>query len=51
MQKFKILLYEEMHEVGKALLREKAEIFFATSLTRVHVDQRGDGDGRDHHPG
>ncbi len=32
MQKFEILLYEEMHEVGKALLREKAEIFFATSF-------------------
>jgi len=31
MKKFKILLYEEMHEVGKALLREKAELSFASS--------------------
>jgi D-3-phosphoglycerate dehydrogenase len=29
---FKILLYEEMHEVGKALLREKGEIVFARSF-------------------
>jgi D-3-phosphoglycerate dehydrogenase len=32
MKKFKILLYEDMHDVGKALLAEKAEIFFATSF-------------------
>ena len=32
MKKFKILLYEEMHDAGKALLAEKAEIFFATSF-------------------
>ena len=32
MKKFKILLYEDMHVVGKALLAEKAEIFFATSF-------------------
>jgi len=32
MGSFKILLYEDMHEVGKALLREKGEIFFATSF-------------------
>jgi len=32
MGRFKILLYEDMHEVGKALLREKADIFFATSF-------------------
>jgi D-3-phosphoglycerate dehydrogenase len=32
MKKFKILLYEDMHDVGKAVLTEKAEIFFATSF-------------------
>ena len=32
MGSFKILLYEDIHEVGKALLREKGEIFFATSF-------------------
>jgi len=32
MKKFKILLYEDMHDVGKVLLSEKAEIFFATSF-------------------
>jgi len=32
MERFKILLYEDMHEVGKKILAEKAEIFFATSF-------------------
>jgi len=32
MERYKVLLYEDMHEAGKALLREKAEIFFARSL-------------------
>lgn len=32
MKNFKILLYEDMHETGKALLSEKAEILFAHSL-------------------
>ena len=32
MKNFKILLYEDMHEAGKALLSEKAEILFAHSL-------------------
>jgi D-3-phosphoglycerate dehydrogenase len=32
MKRFKILLYEDMHEAGKAILSEKAEILFATSL-------------------
>jgi len=32
MKNFKILLYEDMHETGKALLKEKAEIFFTHSL-------------------
>jgi len=32
MERYKVLLYEDMHEAGKTLLREKAEIFFARSL-------------------
>jgi len=32
MKDFKILLYEDMHEDGKTLLKEKAEILFARSL-------------------
>jgi D-3-phosphoglycerate dehydrogenase len=32
MKRFTVLLYEDMHEAGKAILREKAEILFATSL-------------------
>lgn len=32
MKKFKVLLYEDMHKDGKALLKEKAEILFARSL-------------------
>ncbi|NWF92709.1 MAG: hydroxyacid dehydrogenase [Syntrophaceae bacterium] len=32
MKRFRILLYEDMHEVGKALLREKADISFASSF-------------------
>ena len=32
MKRFVVLLYEDMHEAGKAILREKAEILFATSL-------------------
>jgi D-3-phosphoglycerate dehydrogenase len=31
-KKYKVLLYEDMHEDGKALLKEKAEILFARSL-------------------
>jgi len=30
-----VLLYEDMHEAGKATLREKAEILFATSFERL----------------
>jgi D-3-phosphoglycerate dehydrogenase / 2-oxoglutarate reductase len=32
MRRFAVLLYEDMHEAGKAILSEKAEILFATSL-------------------
>jgi D-3-phosphoglycerate dehydrogenase len=34
---FKILLYEDMHEVGKALLREKTELLFAHSLEEASL--------------
>jgi D-3-phosphoglycerate dehydrogenase len=32
MKEFRVLLYEEMHEAGKALLRQKAEVVFTNSL-------------------
>ena len=32
MKKYKVLLFEDMHKDGKALLKEKAEILFARSL-------------------
>jgi len=32
MKRFAVLLYEDMHKAGKAILREKAEILLATSL-------------------
>jgi D-3-phosphoglycerate dehydrogenase len=31
MKPFKVMLYEEMHEAGKALLRERAEVFLVSS--------------------
>lgn len=34
---FKVLLYEDMHEVGKNLLKEKAEIFFANSFEEASL--------------
>ena len=37
MKRFVVLLYEDMHEAGKAILREKAEILFATSLEEVSL--------------
>jgi len=37
MKKFAILLYEDMHEAGKDLLREKAEIFFARSFEEASL--------------
>jgi D-3-phosphoglycerate dehydrogenase len=37
MKKPKILLYEDMHEAGKAILREKAEILFASSFEEVSL--------------
>ncbi len=37
MGSFRILLYEEMHEVGKALLREKGEVLFASSFEEASL--------------
>jgi D-3-phosphoglycerate dehydrogenase len=37
MKNFKVLLYEDMHETGKALLKEKAEILFANSLEEASL--------------
>ena len=37
MKRFRVLLYEDMHEAGKAILREKAEILFATSLEEASL--------------
>ena len=37
MKNFKILLYEDMHEAGKVLLKEKGEIFFAKSLEEASL--------------
>ncbi|MGQ9646902.1 MAG: hydroxyacid dehydrogenase [Thermodesulfobacteriota bacterium] len=46
MKDFQILLYEDMHEAGKALLREKAEILFAHSFEEDSlVKQVKDVDG------
>jgi D-3-phosphoglycerate dehydrogenase len=40
MKKFRILLYEDMHEAGKSLLREKSEILFAKSLDETSLMQQ-----------
>jgi D-3-phosphoglycerate dehydrogenase len=40
MEKFKVLLYEEMHEEGKAILKEKADIFFAERLDEPYLISR-----------
>ncbi len=46
MEKFRVLLYEEMHEEGKTILREKADIFFAERLDEGYlVDRVRDMDG------
>jgi len=37
MEKFKVLLYEDMREEGKAILKEKAELLFAKSLEEDHL--------------
>ncbi len=40
MKKFAILLYEDMHEAGKALLREKGKIILAERLDEVYLADR-----------
>jgi len=46
MDKFKVLLYEEMHEEGKTILKEKADIFFAERLDEPYlIDRVRDIDG------
>ncbi len=37
MEKFRVLLYEEMHEEGKAILREKADLFLAERLDEPYL--------------
>ena len=37
MGSFRILLYEEMHEVGKVLLREKGDVLFASSFEEASL--------------
>ncbi len=46
MTKFKVLLYEEMAEEGKAILREKAEVVFAEKLDESYLAEKArDVDG------
>ena len=46
MERYKILLYEDMHEAGKALLRERAEVLFAKSFDEASlIEQARDVDG------
>jgi len=40
MEKFKVLLYEEMHEEGKTILKEKADISFAERLDEPYLIER-----------
>jgi D-3-phosphoglycerate dehydrogenase len=46
MKEFSILLYEDMHEAGKALLRERADVLFAKSFDEASlIEQAKDVDG------
>lgn len=46
MERYKVLLYKDMHEEGKAILREKAEIIMAERFDEVYlIDQVRDVDG------
>lgn len=46
MDRYKVLLYEDMHEVGKTILREKAEMLFASSLEETSlIEEVGEVDG------
>lgn len=40
MEKFKVLLYQDINEEGKLILREKAEIVFAESLEESYLLER-----------
>lgn len=40
MTRFKVLLYEDIHEDGKSILREKAEIFLAESFEEAYLIER-----------
>ena len=37
MEREKVLLYEDMHEAGKTVLRERAEVVFAQSLDEASL--------------
>jgi D-3-phosphoglycerate dehydrogenase len=46
MAKLKVLLYEDMAEEGKAILREKAEVVFAENFDESYITERAkDVDG------
>jgi len=46
MNRFKVLLYEDMHEEGKTILKEKADIFIAERLDEPYlIDHVRDIDG------
>jgi D-3-phosphoglycerate dehydrogenase len=46
MKRYKVLLYKDMHEEGKAILREKAEIIMAERFDEVYlIDHVRDVDG------
>ena len=46
MKSFKVLLFEDMHETGKALLWERAEVLFAKSFDEASlIEQAKDVDG------
>src|SRR4030043_1464436 len=46
MNRFKVLLYEDMHEDGKAILKEKADLFIAERLDEPYlIDHVKDIDG------
>lgn len=46
MERYKVLLYEDMHEDGKVLLKERAEVLFANSFDEASlIEQAKDVDG------
>jgi D-3-phosphoglycerate dehydrogenase len=40
MKKFRVLLYEDIHQEGKEILKEKAEIFFAEQMDEGYLTER-----------